>query len=230
MTAAPGPGPGDPNCSQSAEHSGTPGRPSGAQGPPPRRRDPPPSCGAAAAAREERTRPSSPSPCGPAPASPSPPGPAGWPSPGSAWVATSPGRRRPRRHKARLSTPPPRRPQPRWPSPSAFPGTCRSRGSRPMCSKPNASGSAMPRLCGNSAHARTAGRARRRVGRRHQSASRAPPPPGRAGDGLPAARGAVWLRRCASPWSRVSRGRRGLSGTGPAHDSPLPHGASVCDS
>lgn len=77
----------------------------------------PPSAGAAAAAQEWRRRPSSPSRCAPGPAGPSPPGPAGWPSPGSAWVATSPGRRRPRRHDARLR----RRPAPRLVGPAARP-------------------------------------------------------------------------------------------------------------
>ena len=130
------------------QHQARPSRPPGS------RPDPPPSCGAAAATSEWRKRPSSPSPCAPEPGGPSPPGPAGWPSPGSAWGATSPGRRRPRRHEARfrrraaLWPPPPRRP-----GSSALLGTCRSRGSRPMCSKPSSSGSAMPPLCEASANA-----------------------------------------------------------------------------
>lgn len=120
VAAAPGAGP------ERGAHTPHPGaafggpgapRPSPTVAPGAPRPHPPPSAGAAAAAQEWRRRPSSPSRCAPGPAGPSPPGPAGWPSPGSAWVATSPGRRRPRRHDARLR----RRPAPRLVGPAARP-------------------------------------------------------------------------------------------------------------
>lgn len=57
------------------------------------------------------------------------------------------------------------------------PDTCRSRGSSPMCSKPNTSRSAMLELCSDSAHARLKERDDGWAGQsNNQSASEDPPP------------------------------------------------------
>lgn len=187
--------------------------------------DPPSSCGAAAATSEWHKRPFSPSQCGPGPGGPSPPGPVGWPFPGSAWAATSPGRRRPSRDEGRLRWPPPHPHARRLLSP---PGTCRSRGSSPMCSKPSTSGSAMLERCSDSAHARlkeraTGGRVKATTNQRRRTHH----PPGSAGalaSGLSVGLGGCGCAEELGLRAEAARGRR--VGCGTASPIPFPDAAS----